>query len=332
MDYMCAISGQDFSGSYKFSNAGFEFDPDILILVSALHECNVTQSWYDKEDLVRFLRQSAAPPLGHMGQDERPKLTQVFDLRVRNNAMNSLDMQYFMPDYHKPNWGNNVLTPPEEVAIPAWSTELRRIGYKDINNSTSVRESDLMDWKVLDGTLRLAMYQALEEVRIVQAVWLNLHQDSSSAQCLGKTLHQMYSDTYKDVYNTTTWTASSCWKSGRPVYLVPVVFEAYRCVDQLDTESWGDFSNVQAAVRVGYRVRLWGTCRTFDEVYAIYTGALGALFGAIALALVSLVCAIIISVCRQFPESTMAHFISGVRQYAESSQHLTINKDMESAD
>lgn len=114
-------------------------------------------------------------------------------------------------------------------------------------------------------------------------IWLRIHQDNKTAFCIGQ------NDSTSDFWERNT----GCHSFGPPsdLWLGAGILRNYKCTDDgVDVESSAIYSQFQtAAQQQSARPFLHISINGYNDLYAIYTAVLGALFGVSATAFASVI-------------------------------------------
>jgi hypothetical protein len=304
------------------------FDPPLFFdLIYAMSMCNIIQSWYEKHDILNFFNKTEpwspdGPAAMRKLQPESEDLMGALFSNLYTTFGQNFDFVFYVPAM-QPSVANPLVRVRYNLTFEAfhglrmnnsYSADSFKALYQNgsFKGSPPFSEQKLLEAGMLEGTLRVAMLQPGEDMKIARPTWLNLNQDAQTAQCLGARLH----DLWQPLVNTSKHLAQMepCVYSGKSLYVVPALFEPYDCVDYLDTLSWGDWANVLSAVQDSHPVQFLSFTGTYDDMYAVYTGALGALFGAFAIGIVSFTCVCILLVHFASLKAGLYRMLGGCRR------------------
>lgn len=288
-------------------------------MIWSMSECGMLPGWYDKSILLSCVNttggiQTSCPPVSSSSMDVLAALDNITssvitDFASANSATPSLAYYIFDLDPVESNLLVSVKAEPNlprrNLAVyPQSRFDLgynrSHIGHR--NSLFNISQLALQGW-FTNATLRLSMYDPARGASSAQFLWLNVYQDADTARCFGKSLNDTWGRIFREWYtNETTPSKSSAFMgiqpydlrnsvySGRPVYLMPASFEPYSCSSMVDALIWGDWANTLQAVQAAYSTTFISITGSYNDMNAIYTGALGALFGTFALGMCSLTC------------------------------------------
>ena len=299
-------------------------------VIYMLEHCRMLQGWYDKSVLLRFVdptKEITGSPLNQSSMD----IIAAFDNMTEATtgyitaAQGNLQLTYYNAFLDSEASNRMVsITPIKTIAdYPSWrfnGTAWAEIKYSE-NRDFNVIELARQGW-FGNATLQLSAYDPRKGVTASQYLWLNLYQDQATAKCFGSYLNDTWQRVFRDksLYPQDQWQwyfsrtmgidspddVASCIYSGRPVYLIPASFEPYSCISRIDAQKWGEWATILQAVQADKTTSFININGTFNDMYAVYTGALGALFGAFALGVCSLTCSLFLTLYRLFG-STVEH-------------------------
>eukprot|EP00884_Botryococcus_braunii_P015000 jgi/Botrbrau1/23500/Bobra.106_1s0051.1 len=163
-----------------------------------------------------------------------------------------------------------------------------------IRRKFSAGSVSLEDVPTLNDLDSRAMVLRLDGSAGVSAAWFKLNQTLRSATNLAERSRAFVQELVAKVGSRNTTGAlngsspiefgslDKCAEKGTQVYVLPSSCYTYTCMAGVDVSYWGDWANFLAVTKQMYPTSFLAIKGNYDDMYAIYTGAIGGLLGAAA--------------------------------------------------
>jgi hypothetical protein len=265
--------------SYASENWDLTAVSAVETLVAGLLECRALESSYLPLELESFLageRKELWEPLGYGNTTEY--VDNLFEAVNSQLAGGQVESQLFLDGVD--------------------SGDLNMLRIAVVTGVLSGKQSE-----ILGGLPKGGFVWRLQGKGGVSALWATVRQNRETAACLARSRTSLLaqagrnrepSSAINDAtgnYNASPYSSGSldsCASRGAALYVIPASCHSYVCRNGVNVAFWGNWANSLAVTKQSFPTQFLGIKGNYDDMYAIYTGAIGTLLEAASAFLASL--------------------------------------------
>ena len=234
---------------------------DFQVIIEALDTCGAVMNWYTSEDVPLFYTGNGKCP-GMGGETWNSFLSCNHMFNYGGGMLFRTALQVFQNQFYGVPGLTSTYLIDGQGLLPCVRTAWTQVGSDGFVKGSS----DL----VLTGTWVISSVGA----PVASHFWLNLNQCQASATCLSEYLMSLK--------------GNASLGTSMPLFVLPGgSFSAVECTDGVYADQRDMWTQYLAAYREEYKSTFAGFAVNYDDINNIYTGAVGAFLGALAIAVAS---------------------------------------------